>query len=72
MGQEPLKPEATRSGVFSLGRIGGVEIPNRIVMPAMTTRLADAEGRVSVANSYSRGDRKFEKATAMLFPALSR
>ncbi len=62
MGQEPLKPEATRSGLFSLGRIGGVEIPNRIVMPAMTTRLADAEGRVSVANSYSRGDRKFEKA----------
>ncbi len=24
---------------------------------------------VSVANSYSRGDRKFEKATAMLFPS---
>ena len=64
MGQEPLKPEATRSGLFSLGRIGGVEIPNRIVMPAMTTRLADAEGRVSVANSYSRGDRKFEQACA--------
>ncbi len=64
MGQEPLKPEATRSGLFSLGRIGGVEIPNRIVMPAMTTRLADAEGRVSVANSCSRGDRKFEKACA--------
>ncbi len=64
MGQEPLKPEATRSGLFSLGRIGGVEIPNRIVMPAMTTRLADAEGRVSVANSYSRCDRTFEKAGA--------
>ncbi len=64
MGQEPLKPEATRSGLFSLGRIGGVEVSNRIVMPAMTTRLADAEGRVSVANSYSRGDRKFEKACA--------
>jgi len=26
---------------------------------------------LSVANSYSRGDREFEKATAMLFPALS-
>ena len=25
--------------------------------------------RVSVANSYSRGDREFEKATAMLFPS---
>ncbi len=25
--------------------------------------------QVSVANSYSRGDRKFEKATAMLFPS---
>ena len=24
---------------------------------------------VSVANSYSRGDREFEKATAMLFPS---
>ncbi len=52
MGQEPLEPEATRSGLFSLGRIGGVEIPN-----------------LSVANSYLRGDREFEKATAMLFPS---
>ena len=26
---------------------------------------------LSVANSYSRGDREFEKATAMLFPVLS-
>ncbi len=26
-------------------------------------------GGVSVANSYSRGDREFEKATAMLFPS---
>jgi 2,4-dienoyl-CoA reductase-like NADH-dependent reductase (Old Yellow Enzyme family) len=49
MGQEPLEPEATRSGLFSLGRIGGVEVSNRIVMPAMTTRLADAEGRVTEA-----------------------
>ncbi len=49
MGQEPLKPGATGSGLFSLGRIGGVEVPNRIVMPAMTTRLDDAEGRVTEA-----------------------
>jgi 2,4-dienoyl-CoA reductase-like NADH-dependent reductase (Old Yellow Enzyme family) len=29
------------------GRIGGVELRNRIVMPPMTTRLADAEGNVT-------------------------
>ena len=28
-------------------RIGSLEIPNRIVMPPMTTRLADQEGRVT-------------------------
>ena len=28
-------------------RIGSVEIPNRIVMPPMTTRTADAEGYVT-------------------------
>ena len=28
-------------------RIGSVEIRNRIVMPPMTTRLADAEGFVT-------------------------
>ena len=28
-------------------RIGNVEIRNRIVMPPMTTRLADPEGRVT-------------------------
>ncbi len=49
MGQEPLGSEATGGGLFSPGMIGGVEIPNRIVMPAMTTRLADAEGRVTEA-----------------------
>ena len=31
--------------------------------------LLDYIYRVSVANSYSRGDREFEKATAMLFPS---
>jgi dimethylglycine catabolism A len=31
------------------GQIGGVEIANRIVMPAMTTRLADREGFVTDA-----------------------
>src|SRR6185436_20265289 len=30
-------------------RIGGVEIKNRIVMPPMTTRLADEDGRVTEA-----------------------
>jgi len=29
------------------GRIGAVEIPNRIVLPSMTTRAADAEGFVT-------------------------
>jgi dimethylglycine catabolism A len=31
-------------------RIGSVEIPNRIVMPSMTTRTADAEGAVTDAS----------------------
>src|SRR5688572_20544733 len=35
--------------LFSPKRIGAVEIPNRIVMPAMTTRLADGEGYVTDA-----------------------
>lgn len=29
------------TALFSPASIGAVEIPNRIVMPAMTTRLAD-------------------------------
>ncbi|HEY4981026.1 MAG TPA: NAD(P)-binding protein [Pseudolabrys sp.] len=33
--------------LFAPGRIGSVEIPNRIVMPPMTTRAADAEGFVT-------------------------
>src|SRR5215472_5973880 len=33
--------------LLSPGRIGGVAIKNRIVMPPMTTRLADAEGHVT-------------------------
>ena len=35
--------------LFSPGRIGPVEIRSRVVMPSMTTRLADAEGRVTDA-----------------------
>ena len=35
--------------LFSPKRIGNVEVPNRIVMPAMTTRLADPEGLVTDA-----------------------
>jgi hypothetical protein len=31
--------------------------------------LAEAINGLSVANSYSRGDREFEKATTMLFPS---
>ncbi len=36
-------------GLFSSIVVGGVEIPNRIVMPPMTTRLADHEGHVTDA-----------------------
>jgi len=35
--------------LFSPKAIGAVEIPNRVVMPAMTTRLADAQGYVTDA-----------------------
>jgi len=35
--------------LFSPKRIGAVEVPNRIVMPAMTTRLAEPDGSVSEA-----------------------
>ncbi len=37
------------TALFTVGYIGGVEIRNRIVMPPMTTRLADAEGCVTDA-----------------------
>ncbi len=52
MGSQPLEARApgsraADSALFSPGRIGGVEIANRIVMPSMTTRLAQADGRVS-------------------------
>jgi 2,4-dienoyl-CoA reductase-like NADH-dependent reductase (Old Yellow Enzyme family) len=35
--------------LFSPVAIGGVEVPNRVVMPPMTTRLADPEGYVTDA-----------------------
>ncbi len=35
------------SALFSPAEIGGVEIRNRVVMPPMTTRLADDDGRVT-------------------------
>jgi 2,4-dienoyl-CoA reductase-like NADH-dependent reductase (Old Yellow Enzyme family) len=35
--------------LFTPKRIGAVEVPNRIVMPAMTTRLAEPDGTVSAA-----------------------
>src|SRR5687768_17909795 len=35
------------SRLFTPQRIGAVEIPNRVVMPAMTTRLADRNGFVT-------------------------
>ena len=35
------------NALLTPARIGAVEIKNRIVMPPMTTRLADAEGYVT-------------------------
>jgi 2,4-dienoyl-CoA reductase-like NADH-dependent reductase (Old Yellow Enzyme family) len=37
------------SALFTPGRIGSMEVRNRIVMPAMTTRLANEDGTVSDA-----------------------
>jgi 2,4-dienoyl-CoA reductase-like NADH-dependent reductase (Old Yellow Enzyme family) len=37
------------TALFSPKKIGAVEVPNRIVMPAMTTRLAAPDGSVSEA-----------------------
>ena len=46
-----VKPGNDREGAMNIlltpARIGTVEIPNRIVMPPMTTRTADAEGYVT-------------------------
>src|SRR5215216_6775695 len=38
---------ASANVLLTPARIGSVEIPNRIVMPPMTTRTADAEGHVT-------------------------
>ncbi len=35
----------------------------------MSVAESSVDNGVSVANSYLRGDREFEKATAMLFPS---
>ena len=35
--------------LFTPMSIGGVELRNRIIMPSMTTRLADREGHVTDA-----------------------
>jgi len=40
---------ASTNPLLTPGRIGSVEIRNRIVMPPMTTRLSDAEGHVTDA-----------------------
>jgi dimethylglycine catabolism A len=37
------------NALFEPGQIGPIETPNRIVMPAMTTRLAEADGQVTDA-----------------------
>ena len=45
--------------------VGGGEFLKRLCTPEFRHRSL-----LSVANSYSRGDREFEKATAMLFPSV--
>ena len=40
---------AVRGKLFEPGRIGPVEMRNRVVLPPMTTRLADDEGYVTDA-----------------------
>ncbi len=47
MGQESVEFQPVHSALFAPGVIGGVTLRNRVVMPAMTTRLADAEGYVT-------------------------
>ncbi|MFQ5773555.1 MAG: NAD(P)-binding protein [Kiloniellaceae bacterium] len=49
MGPQAVTAAPPRSKLFTPGLIGGVEVPNRVVMPSMTTRLADAEGHVTDA-----------------------
>jgi 2,4-dienoyl-CoA reductase-like NADH-dependent reductase (Old Yellow Enzyme family) len=39
--------QARASALFTPGRIGRVEIRNRIVLPPMTTRTADEEGFIT-------------------------
>ena len=46
-GTRPLHSPAPMNILLTPARIGSVEIPNRIVMPPMTTRTADAEGYVT-------------------------
>jgi 2,4-dienoyl-CoA reductase-like NADH-dependent reductase (Old Yellow Enzyme family) len=43
----PALEEAAQNPLFTPASIGGVEIKNRIVMPPMTTRCADAHGFVT-------------------------
>lgn len=48
LGRPPASAEDTGTPrLFTPGRIGGVEIRNRVIMPAMTTRAADADGFVT-------------------------
>jgi 2,4-dienoyl-CoA reductase-like NADH-dependent reductase (Old Yellow Enzyme family) len=49
-GPRPPRSARNTSTLFTPKRIGGVEIRNRVVMPPMTTRLADADGHVTDAS----------------------
>ena len=43
----PAAMSSAMNILLTAARIGSLEVPNRIVMPAMTTRTADEEGYVT-------------------------
>ena len=47
MGQEPVEFRPSHSAPYAPGVIGGGTLRTRVVMPAMTTRLAEVEGHVT-------------------------
>ena len=67
---ESLTPKGADAGVRLEGEDGAAPRPlPAIVMDGSRIEAETPLGHVSVANSYSRGDREFEKATAMLCPS---
>ncbi len=61
----PWRSTAACCALLALGLLA----PGPMVRAASIDAGSGVRIEVSVANSYSRGDREFEKATAMLFPS---